>query len=112
MKVLHLMRGRKCSWHYHKQKDETFYVAEGRVWISFFPRQMWEDEIECPSDNFLDLLSQRRLMTYPKFEYGPNSFLRIPPFTLHRFEGLTNAKIIEASTYSDDSDSFRLVPAE
>ena len=25
-KVLFFERGKKCSWHYHKVKDETFYV--------------------------------------------------------------------------------------
>ena len=25
-KLLHLIKGKKCSWHYHTLKDETFYA--------------------------------------------------------------------------------------
>ena len=26
-KILYIVKDRKCSWHYHKIKDETFCVA-------------------------------------------------------------------------------------
>ena len=25
-KLLFIKKGKKCSWHYHKNKDETFYI--------------------------------------------------------------------------------------
>ena len=28
-KLLHIIKGMKCSWHYHQKKDETFYLQEG-----------------------------------------------------------------------------------
>ena len=27
-KLLHFIKGKKCSWHYHKLKDETFYLQK------------------------------------------------------------------------------------
>lgn len=28
-KILHINEEKKCSWHYHVRKDETFYVTSG-----------------------------------------------------------------------------------
>ena len=32
-KILHFNKGKKCSWHYHKVKQETFYVQKGKLKI-------------------------------------------------------------------------------
>ena len=34
-KILFLKKGKKLSWHYHKLKDETFYVQDGEVVVSY-----------------------------------------------------------------------------
>ena len=34
-KVLFFERGKKCSWHYHKVKDETFYVQSGEILLRY-----------------------------------------------------------------------------
>ena len=39
-KILYIVKDRKCSWHYHKIKDETFYVQSGKI-ILFHG---WHDE--------------------------------------------------------------------
>ena len=41
-KLLHIIKGKKCSWHYHKSKDETFYLQEGKLLV----RYSEEDDIE------------------------------------------------------------------
>ena len=28
-KLLFIAKGKKCSWHYHRKKDEVFYVQSG-----------------------------------------------------------------------------------
>ena len=30
-KILFFEEGKQCSWHYHKLKDETFYVQSGEI---------------------------------------------------------------------------------
>ena len=30
-KLLFFNEGKKCSWHYHKDKDETFYLQSGKL---------------------------------------------------------------------------------
>jgi mannose-6-phosphate isomerase-like protein (cupin superfamily) len=80
-KKLVLRRGFRCSLHYHKVKDEVFYVIAGRV--------------------LLEVGSERRVMV-------PGDHQHVPPGTVHRFSGLEDSEIIEFSTHHEDADSYRI----
>ena len=79
-KRLRLNKGYRCSYHYHKIKDETFYVESGLV----------------------DLRVEGMNITL-----GPGDKFHIPPGTKHSFEGLADSVIFEFSTQHFDSDSYR-----
>lgn len=79
-KILNLNKGFRCSMHYHKNKDETFYIIEGKVLLEH--------------DGKMKILKTGDIQ-------------RIEPGQKHRFTGLKNSKIIEFSTYHEDSDSYR-----
>lgn len=84
LKFLIVNRGWMNSWHFHKYKDETFYVAEGR----FYLKTMTDD------------IKEGILETGDK--------IRIVPRTFHRICGLDYYnRIIEVSTYFDDNDVTR-----
>ena len=34
-KLLYIVKDRKCSWHYHKLKDEVFYVQSGKILLKY-----------------------------------------------------------------------------
>ena len=34
-KLLFFNEGKRCSWHYHKVKDETFYLQSGRILLYY-----------------------------------------------------------------------------
>ena len=34
-KVLYFVKGKRCSWHYHKLKDEVFYVQSGKILLKY-----------------------------------------------------------------------------
>ena len=34
-KLLYFVKGKKCSWHYHKLKDEVFYIQSGKVIVRY-----------------------------------------------------------------------------
>ena len=36
-KILYIVKDHKCSWHYHKIKDETFYVQSGKIELRVTP---------------------------------------------------------------------------
>lgn len=79
-KKLILKKGFRCSMHYHKNKDETFYILKGRVLME--------------ADN------KKQIMT-------EGDSIMITPNTKHRFTGLENSEIIEFSTHHEDEDSYR-----
>ena len=79
-KKLILKKGKRCSLHKHKIKDETFYIDEGRV--------------------LMEVGEEIRLMK-------KGDVVRIKPHTLHRFSGINDSIIIEISTHHDEDDSYR-----
>lgn len=79
-KKLILKKGFQCSMHYHKLKDETFYILNGKVLLEIGMKK----QIMLPGDSML-----------------------IKPHQKHRFTGLEDSEIIEFSTHHDDSDSYR-----
>jgi len=86
-KYLNLVKGFRCSLHYHAMKDETFYILEGIVKLELEPT--------IGTD----------LVTY-KLVKGEQ--IRIYPWILHRFTSLSKtAKILEVSTTHKDEDSYR-----
>ena len=79
-KILSLKRGYQCSVHYHKIKEETFYVNKGLV--------------------IIQVNGEEYLMK-------PGQSLEIKPGDKHRFIGIIDAEIIEFSTQHVEEDSFR-----
>jgi len=80
-KILTLNPGFQCSYHYHKKKDETFYVLEGLVYLKL----EGEEIILHPSDS-----------------------QRILPGQRHQFASLDGiSKLIEISTHHEEDDSYR-----
>lgn len=80
-KILHLKKNHQCSLHYHKNKDELFYMLTGKI--------------ELQKDN-------------TKYKLTPGMHVRVKPKERHRFTGITDAIIIECSTHHEDSDSYRI----
>jgi quercetin dioxygenase-like cupin family protein len=83
-KKLVLKRGFRCSMHFHKVKDEVFYVIAGKV--------------------LLETEHGARVML-------PGDHQHIPQRLLHRFSGLEDSRIIEFSSHHEDDDSFRTEPS-
>jgi len=79
-KKLILNKGFRCSMHYHKNKDETFYILSGKV--------------------LLEIGMQKNIML-------PGDSILIKPGQKHRFTGLEDSEIMEFSTHHEDSDSYR-----
>ncbi len=79
-KKLVLNKGKRCSLHHHKLKDETFYLDSGKV--------------------LMELDGNEMLMS-------PGNIIEIPKGKLHRFSGLEDSVIFEFSTRHFDDDSYR-----
>ena len=88
-KLLHIIKGKKCSWHYHKLKDETFYLQEGRLLVRY------SDEED------LDKAGQLIMERGDKFHVYTG--LR------HQMTALEDSDLFEFSTQHFDEDSNRII---
>lgn len=95
-KILHLEEGKHCSVHYHEQKDETFYIIEGKVYMEY-----------CRNYGSVKTWNEIRAKNILK----KGDIYHVPPNTLHRFTGIQNSKILEISTHHEEKDSIRLEPS-
>jgi quercetin dioxygenase-like cupin family protein len=91
-KLLHLIKGKKCSWHYHKLKDETFYLQEGKLLVRYSDQDNIEDAKE--------LIMERG----DKFHVYRG--LR------HQMLAIEDSDLFEFSTQHFDSDSNRILTGD
>ena len=82
-KKLFVKKGYRCSIHWHKNKDETFYIQDGIIKLEVFGK----DPIILPKGS-----------TYRLFSNTP-----------HRFTGIEDSMMYEVSTHHEDSDSYRVI---
>lgn len=76
-KVLFVKAGHSLSLQFHKQKDESWYVQEGRA------------QLEMGALG--DAVTESEVV-------GPGSAFRMPPGTVHRVTALEDTLILEVST--------------
>jgi len=91
-KLLYIAQGRKCSWHYHKIKDETFYVQSGMIKVLY------------SNDDNIELANISILKKGDKFHIYRG--LR------HQMIALEDTELFEFSTQHFDEDSYRVIQGD
>tara|TARA_R100000808_G_C2137021_1_gene145215 strand:- start:138 stop:479 length:342 start_codon:yes stop_codon:yes gene_type:complete len=91
-KLLYFDKGKQCSWHFHKLKDEVFYVQSGRVKVLYSEG----DDIEQAEELILE----------PGMNFHVYRGLR------HRVCALEDTELFEFSTQHFDSDSHRIMKGD
>ena len=91
-KLLYFVKGKKCSWHYHKIKDEVFYIQSGRIMVKY----SYND----------DLQAARKII----LEAGDN--FHVPVGMRHQMIALQDTELFEFSTQHFDEDSHRIVKGD
>ena len=86
-KILHFDKGKRCSYHYHKLKKETFYVESGKVEVvyGYGDRSKADSIILNAGNNF-----------------------EVPIGLIHQIVAIEESKIYEFSTTHFESDSYRI----
>ena len=87
-KLLFIAKGKKCSWHYHKLKDETFYVQSGELLLIY------------GEDDDINKAKMRILRPGDKFHIYPG--LR------HQMQARKDTDMFEFSTQHFHDDSYRI----
>ena len=87
-KLLFFNKGKKCSWHVHRLKDEVFYLQSGKMLVKY-------------SDGD-DISQAQELILNPGDNFHVYRGLR------HRMIALEDSELFEFSTQHFDSDSYRI----
>mgnify|MGYP003123091881 FL=1 len=91
-KLLFFKKGKKCSWHVHRLKDEVFYLQSGRMIVKYSEKDNLENAEELilnPGENFHVYRGLR-----------------------HQMIALEDSELFEFSTQHFDSDSYRIVKGD
>ena len=101
-----------CSIHFHAVKTETFYVLAGAVTLEIYEIRMrvcgaqWFEAEDLRSGGLKYFCKPKRHIL------RCDDFVTLLPGTAHRFwSPFGNGHILEASSYDDPADSYRIVPA-
>ena len=87
-KLLFFEKDKKCSWHYHKLKDEVFYLQSGKLLVKY-------------SDDD-DIVEATELILEAGDSFHVYRGLR------HQMLALEPSELFEFSTEHFDSDSYRI----
>jgi len=91
-KLLFFAKGRKCSWHYHKIKDETFFIQFGKILLKW----SYQDDILMADEIVL--------------EKGDTWHVKIGQ--RHQMIAIQDTELIEFSTQHLDEDSYRVIKGD
>ena len=91
-KILEIQKGKKCSFHFHMIKTESFYLRAGRLKLRIK---------ESPEAEVID-----------EFVLEAGDCMDIPIGLVHQMEALEDAELYEFSTQHFDSDSHRLIKGD
>ncbi len=91
-KILHFQGGKRCSYHFHKLKTETFYLQSGMITIRF---------------SFTDDLN-----TADELILNPGQTFHVPTGLRHQMIALEESDLFEFSTQHLEEDSYRVVKGD
>lgn len=106
-KKMFVAKDMRCSLHFHKNKDESFYVQSGKILLYY------SDDLSqvtnflkspIPGQDIFDVLSVKFL--------DPGDSFHIPPGRLHQFIGVLDSEMYEFSTEHKEEDSYRLIKGD
>ena len=92
-KLLYFVKGKRCSWHYHKLKDEVFYVQSGKMQV------FYSDE---------DKIYKNGVLVANSTILGPGDNFHVYRGLRHQMLALEDTELFEFSTQHFDSDSYRI----
>ena len=95
-KLLYIVKGKKTSIHYHKIKDETFYVHSGKVTV-YFMDGLSEFKDKLAPLGELGIYSAMEKMVLKR---GDNFY--VPTGRIHQIIGTEDTELYEFSTKHED----------
>ena len=91
-KLLYFVKGKSCSWHYHKLKDEVFYIQSGKLLVKYSDR----DDLNAAQEKIL----------------GPGDNFHVYRGLRHQMRAIEDTEMFEFSTQHFDEDSYRIIKGD
>lgn len=91
-KLLYFVKGKKCSWHFHKLKDEVFYLQSGKILLKYYD----EDDIALAHEVIL----------------SKGDKFHVYRGLRHQMIALEDTELFEFSTQHFDEDSYRVIKGD
>ena len=91
-KLLRFEKGKKCSFHFHKLKDETFFCHSGKIKVLYG----YDEDISKAEEIILN----------------PGDSFYVPPGLIHQMIAMEDTDLFEFSTEHFESDSYRVSPGD
>jgi mannose-6-phosphate isomerase-like protein (cupin superfamily) len=90
-KLMKFNKGAKFSMHFHREKDETWHVLDGK---------------------FIVHMIRTKDATQYSFDLHPGDTHRVCPLQPHQLECIEEGTIIEVSTPDSVEDNYRIYPGD
>lgn len=91
-KLLFFNANKKCSYHYHKIKDETFFVQSGEMLLTY---------------GDTDDINEAKTITLKKGDK-----FHIYPGLRHQMQAVVDTELFEFSTEHFEDDSYRIIKGD
>ena len=116
-KILFFAKGKKCSWHFHYEKDETFFLESGRLQVRYTTAGQVEGLQKDLKWNKFEQMTESQKDEFKEATFGvsetvilePGDCFDVPPRTIHQMTGLLDTYLFEFSTQHFDEDSIRVI---
>lgn len=104
-KILFFIKGKRASFHYHKKKEESFYVQSGA--IKLYSSSLLPEDLEV---NIKHGIALDEFCNVDVLERG--DVFHLEPYTAHQIVALEDSEIFEFSTTDFPEDSYRLIKGD
>lgn len=123
-KLLYMVKDKKCSLHYHRMKDETFYVHSGKIIVYYSDNLVGiNNTIKQVDPEMLSaILYNNDNIKWPGPSSKPEGLKRlvlrkgdnfyVPAMRIHQMLALEDAELYEFSTQHFDNDSLRIIKGD
>lgn len=90
-KILCFKKGKKCSFHFHKNKTETFYCV-GKIVVRYSKKNS--------------------LLRAKKIILKTGDTFHVPVGLRHQMEALEDSELFEFSSFDEPKDSIRIIEGD
>ena len=91
-KLLYFVKGKRCSWHFHKIKDETFYIQSGKILLK------WSNED--------DIINAQEVIL------SKGDSWHVTVGQRHQMIAIEDTELFEFSTEHFEDDSYRILKGD